>query len=117
MCPNYPSKQVRHALAAAACVVALAIGSGIYAGTVVAEVSAMPIPQVAEPGLPVDLEQAFWACDYIATTRGVHAAPVELCSAVTNEFKQQKFGGDFLHLLEWWRQNKLVKHMQLDLSR
>jgi hypothetical protein len=65
----------------------------------------------------VDLEQTFWACDYLATTRGIHAAPVELCSVVTDELKQHKFGGDFLNLLEWWRQNKLVKHAQLDSSR
>jgi len=113
---NHSAKQNRHAFSAVACVVAFVIGSGIYAGAVVAETPATSIPQVAGAGLPVDLEQAFWACDYIATTRGVHAAPVELCSVVTDELKHQKFGGDFLELLDWWGQNKLLKHAQIASS-
>ncbi|MGZ8267589.1 MAG: hypothetical protein ACXWUU_09025 [Burkholderiales bacterium] len=57
-----------------------------------------------------DLERAFWTCDYVATTRGVHAAPVALCSAVTAALQDQKFGGDFLELLDWWRRNKIAEH-------
>ena len=60
-----------------------------------------------------DLERAFWSCDYTATVRGVHAAPVALCSAVIEELKNAKFRGDFGELLEWWRQHKPAVHEQL----
>jgi hypothetical protein len=60
-----------------------------------------------------DLEKAFWACDYTATTRGVYAAPIELCSAVTDELKEQRFNGDFGQMLEWWQQNKPAEHAKL----
>jgi hypothetical protein len=67
----------------------------------------------AEAERSAELERAFWICDYTATTRGVYAAPVELCSAVTDELKREKFGGDFGQMLEWWRQNKPVEHANL----
>ena len=60
-----------------------------------------------------DLEKAFWMCDYAATTRGVHAIPASMCSAVTDELKTKKFGGDFEQMLGWWRQNKLAEHQKL----
>ena len=65
------------------------------------------VPRVSE------LEHAFWTCDYTATVRGVHAAPVALCSAVTEELKNAKFGGDFGEMLEWWRQHKPSAHHRL----
>jgi len=60
-----------------------------------------------------DLEMAFWACDYIATTRGVEATPVAMCSAVYDELKAMKFAGDFGELLDWWKLNKAVEHQKI----
>ena len=61
-----------------------------------------------------DLEKAFWICDYAATTGGVQATPVSMCSAVFDELKTKKFGGDFEQLVGWWRQNKLAEHQKLE---
>jgi hypothetical protein len=63
-----------------------------------------------------DLEKAFWACDYRATTHGVHATPVEICATATSELKRLKFGGSFDELLAWWRQNKIAQHQALEQS-
>ena len=60
-----------------------------------------------------DLEKAFWICDHTAATRGIDAAPVELCSAVYTTLRDQKFGGDFNELLAWWKQNKEIEHSAL----
>ena len=60
-----------------------------------------------------DLEKAFWVCDYTATEKGVSAAPVELCGAVTESLKNEKFKGDFDEMLEWWRRNKIAVHQSL----
>jgi len=80
-----------------------------------------PRPEVAEAPGPLlearvvalsaaDLEEAFWVCDYTATTVGTGATPVDLCSAVYDELKARKFGGEFELLLAWWRQNKPAEH-------
>jgi hypothetical protein len=50
---------------------------------------------------------------FFTTTRGVHAIPVAICSAVTDQLKHDKFGGDFQELLVWWRQNKPAEHQKL----
>lgn len=60
-----------------------------------------------------DLEDAFWRCDYVATQQGIHAAPVAFCSEVTAQLQDQKFAGDFIQFLEWWRKNKHVEHSKL----
>jgi hypothetical protein len=61
--------------------------------------------------LPIqDLEDVFWLCDHTATTRGVHAAPLEVCSAVYEALRDQKFGGDLGELLAWWNENKQSRH-------
>jgi hypothetical protein len=60
-----------------------------------------------------DLERAFWICDYTATMHGVSAAPIEICSAVTDELKQLQFSGDFMQMLKWWEQNKPHEHTRL----
>lgn len=59
---------------------------------------------------PHHLEAAFWFCDYVASTRGVEATPIALCSAAYDELKTVKFGGDFGALLDWWKENKMVEH-------
>jgi hypothetical protein len=60
-----------------------------------------------------ELETAFWACDYTATTRGVDATPVAICSAVYDELKSAKFAGDFGELLAWWKENKAAEHQRI----
>jgi hypothetical protein len=74
-----------------------------------------PAPEVAEA--PADLEQAFWACDYVGTTYGMQAAPIAVCSEVTASLQEQKFAGDFAGLLEWWRQNKPIQHARLEAAQ
>lgn len=63
-----------------------------------------------------DREQAFWECDYVGTTYGVSAAPVDFCSDATSALMQQKFGGEFGRMLEWWRQNKAAQHARLEAA-
>jgi hypothetical protein len=63
-----------------------------------------------------DLEAAFWACDYRATTHGVHSTPVEICATATAELKRVKFRGSFEELLAWWRLNKVAEHRALERS-
>lgn len=68
--------------------------------------------------MPVDdevarLERTFWACDYVATTRGVGATPVVSCRHATEALKRAKFGGSFAAMLEWWKQNKAAEHSRL----
>jgi hypothetical protein len=97
------------------CVFALA-AAGVYCES--ASAQQLPLSRHATHATPVklgpaELEKAFWICDYTATTRGVYAAPIELCSAVTDEFKHERFGGDFGLLLEWWQQNKPAEHAKL----
>lgn len=59
------------------------------------------------------LEDAFWACDYVATTRGTAAAPAETCAAVYDELKAVKFDGDFDELLAWWQDGKPAAHERI----
>jgi hypothetical protein len=86
-----------------------------YCETGLAQQSSVSRPLQARDGVLrlAELEKAFWVCDYVATTRGVHAAPVAICSAVTDEIKNAKFGGDFEELLKWWRQKKPSEHQRL----
>jgi hypothetical protein len=62
------------------------------------------------------LEKAFWACDYVATVRGVDATPVAVCTAVYDDLKDAKFAGDFRELLEWWKLNKAAEHAKLAME-
>jgi hypothetical protein len=78
--------------------------------------AAVPEPAADSGPLDVDmveLEQAFWACDYVATTSGVQATPVAACRYVTEELKVRKFGGSFGQMLEWWRANKPAAHRRI----
>ena len=58
----------------------------------------------------VQLEELFWTCDYVATTRGMEATSMQRCAAATRDLRQEKFDGSFHRLLEWWRENKGVEH-------
>lgn len=59
---------------------------------------------------PADLEKAFWACDYAATTRGVIGGEAAMCGVIHEELKWSKFAGDFQAMLSWWQQNKAAEH-------
>jgi len=78
-----------------------------------ATVSARPAP--ARSGVPPlgNLEAVFWNCDYVATTRGIEATPIDACNAVFDELKAARFGGDFEQLLDWWRRHKAAQHQKL----
>ena len=70
------------------------------------------LPAHAEEPLQA-LEDAFWACDYVATTQGIQATPAGTCRYVTEHLKQVKFGGSFAQFLEWWRANKAAAHRRM----
>ena len=89
-----------------ACVLALGMVLGSH-GALAQQ--AQPVSHLAAP----ELEEAFWACDYLATTRGVDATPVETCGAVYAQLKESKFRGDFGLLLTWWQDNKAAEHQKL----
>ena len=59
------------------------------------------------------LERAYWACDYAATTRWVGGAEGAMCVAIYEELKRTKFNGSFPALLSWWQQNKAAEHRAL----
>lgn len=61
-----------------------------------------------------DLEKAFWACDYAASTGSVVGPAASRCSAFTEELKGRKFDGDFDAMLGWWRERKPAEHAQLE---
>ena len=61
-----------------------------------------------------DLEEMFWLCDYAATTGMVDPDERAVCSAITDQLKMDRFGGDFEQMLRWWQANKLVRHRQLE---
>ena len=60
-----------------------------------------------------DLEKAFWACDYSATTLGVTGGEGATCGVIYEDLKRSKFGGDFQAFLRWWQQNKAAEHQAL----
>lgn len=60
------------------------------------------------------LEQMFWICDYAGTKGVLVLNEAAACSAVADELRSQKFGGDFERLLAWWELNKFVQHQELD---
>jgi|KBSSwiStaDraftv2_1062776.scaffolds.fasta_scaffold1535837_1 hypothetical protein len=60
-----------------------------------------------------DLEKAFWVCDYTATVKGVSATPIDICAGVTEDLKNEKFGGDFDEMVKWWNQRKVAEHRNL----
>lgn len=75
---------------------------------------AQPADGIAVEQLTVpELEQAFWECDYFATTRGITATPASKCAVVTATLKKVKFQGDYDAMLAWWRDNKDPEHAKL----
>ncbi|HUL94297.1 MAG TPA: hypothetical protein VLV56_18340 [Burkholderiales bacterium] len=62
----------------------------------------------------VDLEELFWRCDYAATVAIIDADEQALCTAVAEQLKVERFGGDFERMLEWWQVNKPGRHQHLE---
>ena len=81
--------------------------------TLCATLLACSVNAAAAPAPAPMLEDAFWACDFIATTRGMAAAPEETCVAVYEEVKATKFDGDFDALVAWWQANKAEAHERI----
>jgi hypothetical protein len=107
----FASGSARSFAKSAACALALA---ALAAPIVQAEEApAAPVPTQSDEAGLARLESAFWACDYVATTEGVHATPIAVCRYVTEELKQVKFAGSFTQLLEWWRANKVAEHRRI----
>lgn len=63
-----------------------------------------------------EIEKAFWICDYVASTRGMEFVALDLCAAITDLIKTEKFGGDYGEMVEWWRQQKPAEHRKLELE-
>ncbi|HET9653353.1 MAG TPA: hypothetical protein VFP36_14225 [Usitatibacter sp.] len=76
--------------------------------------AAISLPSSRAQASLAQLEDAFWFCDYVATTQGVAAAPRAACRYVTEEVKRQKFGGDFDRFLQWWRDNKAAEYARIE---
>ena len=116
MCANKAEGcRSRVSVVVAACMGALAVVGAYLAGGW-SQQSAAAL-QSTEPRVAVlsvaDLEQAFWICDYTATEKGINATPIDTCSKVTEDLKNEKFHGDFEDLTNWWRQHKLAVHQKL----
>lgn len=62
------------------------------------------------------IEKAFWVCDYVASTRGMQFVSLDLCAAITDLIKTEKFGGDYDEMVEWWREQKPAEHRKLELE-
>jgi hypothetical protein len=59
------------------------------------------------------LEQLFWICDYLGTTRGAEGAYATHCIEISDALRQRKFGDDLDRLVAWWRHNKPAEHDRL----
>jgi hypothetical protein len=95
----------------AACAVGLAAWTGAETARAYDRtLSPASAADIAASMQPADLEKAFWVCDYTATTRGIDATPIAVCSAIWDEFKQSRFGGSFEDLLAWWQVHKVAQH-------
>jgi hypothetical protein len=94
----------------------LLLGCAFAAAVACAEPLPSSLPDAPDvSGMPVAaLERAFWVCDHTATVHGVEATPVATCTSVFEAVKEKKFGGDFLQLLAWWRENKRLEHTRLE---
>ena len=41
---------------------------------------------------------------------------LDLCEAITDLIKTEKFGGDYDEMVEWWRERKPAEHLKLELE-
>ncbi|MGZ5090254.1 MAG: hypothetical protein ACXWCY_31710 [Burkholderiales bacterium] len=109
---NGPPRRRASIIAAVPLIALCTAGAGAYVAF--ADETTPVVVTSSRVQAPADLEQAFWACDFVGTTYGVDAAPVAFCSEVTAALQEQKFDGDFGRLLEWWKQNKPTQHARLE---
>lgn len=95
---------------------ALAAATLVLGGTAVAQQRDAPALSWLDPDRIslAALEDAFWVCDYVATTRGARDDAITRCGAVYDALKERKFGGDFDRLLAWWQENKPAQFARLD---
>jgi hypothetical protein len=63
-----------------------------------------------------ELERAFWRCDLAASTGAVDPIQAAVCSAVTEELRKRKFGGDFERMLQWWQESRLAGYQKLEVE-
>ena len=59
------------------------------------------------------IEEAFWVCDYLGTTRGTEAVDAGRCIAVSDALRELRFGNDLDRLVAGWRANKPTQHARL----
>ncbi len=62
------------------------------------------------------LEQAFWVCDYVASTHGMQFVSMDLCAAITDQIKTERFGGDYDEMVRWWQEHKPAQHLRLQIE-
>jgi hypothetical protein len=62
------------------------------------------------------LEKTFWECDFRGTHGRIYSGDGAMCSAVTSELNQRKFGDNYEEFLSWWRENKPNMHRQLEAA-
>jgi hypothetical protein len=74
------------------------------------------IATAAAAGSPDALEDAFWLCDYVGSTRSVDTGTAIACSTITGELQTKRFAGDFHAMLAWWRANKPARHEALEAA-
>jgi hypothetical protein len=102
------------------------IAAGCFAATLIASSGLAATPQTtpvhritvngAERSAEA-IEKAFWVCDYVASTRGMQFVSLDLCEAITDLIKTEKFGGDYDEMVEWWRERKPAEHLKLELEQ
>ena len=104
-------RRVSHAMSTAIATIGLLLGCIASTSAQQSQrTSAPPTSQLSSARL-TDLENAFWVCDYVATTRGT--SEIAACTAVYEAVKERKFAGDFEKLVAWWRENKAAQHQNI----
>jgi hypothetical protein len=56
------------------------------------------------------LEDLFWDCDVHATHEAMSPGDGALCATIGDALKERRFDGDFLRMLDWWRDAKAAEH-------
>ncbi len=56
------------------------------------------------------LENAFWACDAVATQQALPPRGVAQCARFADELKRRRFGGDLEKFQAWHRERKHDEH-------
>jgi hypothetical protein len=97
------------------------LGAGVVGICLVGGLRAQPVePQASAAGFLVAagfdlnrIEDAFWVCDYLGTTRGTEAVDARRCIAVSDALRELRFGNDLDRLVAWWREHKPAQHARL----